>query len=284
MGHGARTSRMGRSSLSRGNGLGGKVALVTGGGSGIGRAVVEALVGEGAKVGVLDVSPEKVEELSRLGPDVKAVRGNAASLEDNERALSETVGAFGGLDILVCCVGLWDNQAKMKRLPKEKIEAAFEEIFAVNVKSYVLATKVCMDTLVESGGNIVYTLSNSAFYPDGGGPLYMASKFAVRGLLVEMAYELAPKVRVNGVAPGGTATTIRGLESLDQTEPVLDSAKMKDALKSINPLQLAFDPEDHVGAYLYLANDALSRGVTGSVINSDGGLGSRGFSKVAGLL
>lgn len=263
--------------------MSGKVALVTGGGSGIGRAVVEALVGEGAKVGVLDVSPEKIEETSGLGGNVVAVRGDATSLEDNERALSETVGAFGKLDILVCCVGLWDNQAKMKRLPKEKIEAAFEEIFAVNVKSYVLATKVCMDALIESEGNIVYTLSNSAFYPDGGGPLYMASKFAVRGLLVEMAYELAPKVRVNGVAPGGTATTIGGLASLDQ-EPMLDSEKMKEGLKSINPLQLAFDAEDHVGAYLYLANDALSRGVTGSVINSDGGLGSRGFSKVAGLL
>lgn len=270
--------------MSRGDGLSGKVALVTGGGSGIGRAVVEALLEEGAKVGVLDLSPEKVEELGGLGDDVRAVRGDAASLEGNEAAFAETVGAFGRLDSLICCVGLWDNQAKMKRLPKEKIDAAFEEIFAVNVKSYVLATKVCMDALIESGGNIVYTLSNSAFYPDGGGPLYMASKFAVRGLLVEMAYELAPKVRVNGVAPGGTATTIRGLKSLDQTEPLLDSDKMKEALKSINPLQLAFDAGDHVGAYLYLADDSLSRGVTGSIINSDGGLGSRGFSKIAGLL
>ncbi|MCA1731928.1 MAG: SDR family oxidoreductase, partial [Actinobacteria bacterium] len=160
----------------------------------------------------------------------------------------------------------------------------FQEIFATNVESYVLATKVCADALIESEGCIVYTLSNSAFYPDGGGPLYMASKFAVRGLLVEMAYELAPKVRVNGVAPGGTATEIRGLKSLDQEEPMLASPKMREALKSINPLQMEFDPEDHVGAYLYLANKELSKGVTGVIINSDGGLGSRGLSKVAGLL
>lgn len=263
--------------------LDGKVALVTGGGSGIGRAVVEAFADEGAKVGVLDISPEKVEELNGLGKNVVAVRGDATSLEDNEAAFGETVESFGGLDVLVCCVGLWDNQAKMKRLPKEKVDAAFEEIFAVNVKSYVLATKVCLDALIESEGNIVYTLSNSAFYPDGGGPLYMASKFAVRGLLVEMAYELAPKVRVNGVAPGGTATTIGGLKSLEQ-EPMLDSDKMREGLKSINPLQLDFGAEDHVGAYLYLADGSLSRGVTGVIINSDGGLGSRGFSKIAGLL
>jgi NAD(P)-dependent dehydrogenase (short-subunit alcohol dehydrogenase family) len=265
-------------------GLNDKVALVTGGGSGIGRAVVEGMVGEGAKVGVLEISPEKTEELEALGSNVKAVQGDATSLEDNEKTLSETVEAFNRLDALICCVGLWDNQAKMRRIPKEKLHDAFWEIFAVNVESYVLATKVCTEALIETGGCIIYTLSNSSFYPDGGGPLYMASKFAVRGLLVEMAYELAPKVRVNGVAPGGTATEIRGLKSLDQEEPMLASPKMREGLKSINPLQIEIETKDHVGAYLYLANEELSRSVTGVVINSDGGIGARGLTKVAGLL
>lgn len=67
--------------------------------------MVEALVGEGMKVGVLEVSPEKVEELEGLGFEVKAIQGDATGLEDNERALSETVDAFGRLDALVCWSG-----------------------------------------------------------------------------------------------------------------------------------------------------------------------------------
>jgi len=269
--------------LNSSEGLGGKVALVTGGGSGIGRATVEAFVGSDMKVCVLERSEEKAAELDGLGDSVLAVQGDATSLEDNERALSSAVEEFGRLDTLVCCVGLWDNLVKLRKLPKEKLHAAFEEIFSTNVESYLIATKVCLDALVENEGSIVYTLSNSAFYSDGGGPLYMASKFAVRGLLTQMAYELAPKVRVNGVAPGGTATGIAGLSSLEQ-EPLLGSEKMQEGLKSINPLQHEFTPEDHVGAYLYLADPKLSGGVTGVIINSDGGLGVRGFAKPGGMV
>jgi NAD(P)-dependent dehydrogenase (short-subunit alcohol dehydrogenase family) len=87
--------------------------------------VIEALVGEGARVDVLELSPEKVEGLEALDNGVKAVRGDAISLEDNEKAFSETVAAFGQLDALVCCARLWDNQAKLKRLSKEKIGEAF---------------------------------------------------------------------------------------------------------------------------------------------------------------
>lgn len=269
--------------MNRADGLEGKVAFVTGGGSGIGRAAVESFVESGMKVCVLERSPEKADELDALGGSVRAVAGDATSLEDNEAALSAALEAFGRVDTLVCCVGLWDNLTKLRRIPKEKLHEAFNEIFAANVESYVLATKVCQDQLIENEGSIIYTLSNSAFYSDGGGPLYMASKFAVRGLLTQMAYELAPKVRVNGVAPGGTATGIAGLSSLDQ-EPLLTSPKMQEGLKSINPLQHDFTAEDHVGAYLYLADDTMSGGVTGVIINSDGGLGVRGFSKPGGLV
>ena len=264
-------------------GISGKSVLLTGGGSGIGRAVVEALAGAGARVCVLELSEEKAEELGGLGENVTAEQGDATSLADNRRTFERAIGEFGRLDSLVCCVGLWDNLTKLRRIPEEKLHEAFAEIFATNVESYMIATKVAADALIESEGSIVYTLSNSAFYSDGGGPLYVASKFAVRGLLTEMAYELAPKVRVNGVAPGGTSTQIGGLKTLEQ-EPMLADGSMNEGLKSINPLQHEFTAEDHAGAYLYLINDHLSRGVTGVTINSDGGLGVRGFSKPGGLV
>ena len=100
---------------------------------------------------------------------------------------------------------------------------------------------------------------------------------------MQEAYEFAPKVRVNDLAPGGTSIPIGGIESLEH-RPMLATQEMGEQLRSINPLQPDFDAEAHVGAYLYLAGENLSRGVTGGIIDPDGGLGSRGFSRFAGLL
>lgn len=262
-----------------------KVTLVIGGGSGIGRAVVETFVQEGAKAGVLEISPEKVADLRKLGPPVKAIQGDATLLEDNERAVEETVAAFGDLDVLVLCVGVWDYFADLPGFPKDKLGAAFDELFSINVKSHLLSTKAALPELLKTEGSIVFTLSNSAFYSAGGGPLYVASKFAVRGLVTELAYELAPKIRVNGVAPGGTVTNLAGLRTLGQENlRMSDLTGVEERISSSNPLQVANKPEDHAWAYVYLASKERTRSVTGTIIHSDGGLGVRGSKKVAGLL
>jgi 2,3-dihydroxy-2,3-dihydrophenylpropionate dehydrogenase len=262
-----------------------KVALVTGGGSGIGRAVVDAYRQAGAHVVVLEIHPDKVAALAQdLGGSGVAVQGDATRLEDNRRAVNEATGRFGRLDVLTCCVGVWDFMAALQAIPDDRFDDAFNEIFAINVKSCFASTKAAAPALIASEGAIVYTLSNSAFYPDGGGPLYIASKHAVRGLVTQMAFELAPKVRVNGVAPGGTLTTLGGLRSLDQGGRLSDIPGIEDLMRHGNPLQKVFRPEDHAGAYLYLASSELSSGVTGVIINSDGGLGVRGIGRLAGLL
>jgi NAD(P)-dependent dehydrogenase (short-subunit alcohol dehydrogenase family) len=255
-----------------------KVALAVGGGSGIGRGVVEEFVREGASVGVLELNPDKCAELDELGSKVVAIQGDATSLEDNKRAVRETVNAFGRLDTLMTFVGIFDFYTPLSELPEDKLEAAFEETFETNVGSYLLSTKAALPALSNAGsGSIVFTVSTSGFYPGRGGVLYVASKFAVRGLVVQLAHELAPNVRVNGVAPGGTlGTDLRGLKSIDLGERSLRDAPDREVeLKNRTPLRLAMRPEDHAGAYVFLASDR-SRGTTGVIVNSDGGIGVRG--------
>lgn len=266
--------------------LDGRVALVIGGGSGIGRAVVDRYVQEGAKVGVLEISGDKARELRASYPDdsVIVTEGDATSLADNERAVTAVVSKFGALTTLVCVVGVFDYFAEIPQLPKEKISEAFDQIFSVNVKSILLAVKASLSQLIENRGDIVLTISNAGFYPGGGGPLYVASKFAVRGLVTELAYELAPHVRVNGVAPGGTITELSGVPALsNEGQQLRDVPDIERLIQGINPLGIVAQPVDHSWCYAFLASRERGPAITGTIINSDGGMGVRGMTRMAGL-
>ncbi|MFB6297638.1 MAG: SDR family NAD(P)-dependent oxidoreductase, partial [Salinirussus sp.] len=187
--------------------LDGKTALVTGGGSGIGRAVVERYVEEGATVGVLEIVEDRVAELNREFPDaVHAVRGDASSYADNRRAVEETAERFGGLDVFVGNAGVFDDAVHLADLDPEEIEAGFEELYRVNVLGYLLGAKAALPELVAAEGSMIFTASYSSFYPATGGVLYTPAKHAVAGIVRQLAYELAPKIRVNGVAPGYSPT------------------------------------------------------------------------------
>lgn len=258
--------------------LDGKVALVVGGGAGIGRAVVDAFVAEGARVGVLELDPDRASLLRVHGNQVCAVVGDATSWEDNLRAVRMTVEAFGGLDVLATFVGVFDFYTPLANIPGERLQEACREVFSVNVGSYLLSTKAALPELRRRPtSSVVFTVSTSGFYPGRGGVLYVASKFAVRGLVVQLAHELAPRVRVNGVAPGGTVgTSMRGLQSLGLGDRALGELPgREEELRARTPLQVALRPEDHAAAYVYLASDR-ARGVTGTILHSDGGIGVRG--------
>ena len=253
-----------------------KVALLIGGGSGIGRAVVDAFLAEGASLCVLDHSESKCAELRTAGGSLVVVQGDATSAADNQRAVDTAVERFGRLDTLATFVGIFDNYTHLADIPPERFEAAFAETFDVNVKSVMLAAKAATPHLRRSKGSIVITASSSSFYPGRGGSLYVSSKFALRGLVVQLAHELAPDVRVNAVAPGGTVgTDLRGLRTLGQFDQRLDDRPGREqALRTRTPLAVALRSEDHTGAYVYLASDRSS-GVTGEIVRSDGGLGVR---------
>lgn len=266
--------------------LDGSVALVTGGGSGIGRGVVETFIAEGARVGVLERSVEKVGRLRQVhGGSVVVMEGDATYLEDNQHAVAETVRTFGRLDTLVCCVGIFDQYAALVDVPDTRLSAAFTEIFNVNVKSYVLSAKAAVAELRRARGSMIFTLSSAGFYADGAGFLYGATKWAARGLVVHLAHELAPEVRVNGVAPGGTGgTQLAGLTSLGQHVSADQAPGRDERVRASLPLQVLPLPEDHAWAYVYLASRDKARVLTGTVINTDGGRGVAGVSRLAGLL
>jgi NAD(P)-dependent dehydrogenase (short-subunit alcohol dehydrogenase family) len=195
-------------------------------------------------------------------------------MADARAAVRNATEAFGGLDILVNCVGIFDFYRGLADIPEDQLDAAFDEMFAVNVKSQLVTMRAALPELRKAHGNVVLTVSTSGFYPGRGGILYVASKFAVRGCVIALAHELAPDVRVNGVAPGGTlGTELTGPRSMGLSGQVLGAtADREEDLRRRTPLQVALSGEDHAGSYVFLASDR-ARGITGTVVHSDGGVG-----------
>jgi NAD(P)-dependent dehydrogenase (short-subunit alcohol dehydrogenase family) len=253
--------------------LDGQVALVTGGGSGIGRAIVARFIAEGARVGVLDRVPARAEELrGEFGGAVVAVTGDVSQLPDNKRAVAETVRALGRLDVLVGNAGVFDGFVSLADFPEETLSAACDELFGVNVKGCILGAKAGLPELMKTGGSMVFTASVAGSNSGGGGPLYTASKHAVVGLIRQLAAELGPHIRVNGVAPGGTMTDLRGLSVLRQEgHSHFANPNSEERLRGGNPLQLALAPGDLAGAYVFLSSRENARGITGTILTVDAG-------------
>lgn len=254
--------------------LDGRRALVVGAGSGIGRAVVDAFLDEGARVAALEKDEAKGRALAAEQPGVPVVVGDATTRDANDDAVRHAGESFGGLDILVNCVGIFDFYRGLGDVDPDDLDGAFEEMFATNVKSQLHSVRAALPLLRAAHGSVVLTESTSAYYPGRGGVLYVGSKFAVRGIVTALAHELAPDVRVNGVAPGGTMhTDLRGLSSLGLDERRLDDTPGREAeLAGRVPLHVALTGTDHAYSYVFLASER-ARGVTGGVIHSDGGIG-----------
>jgi 2,3-dihydroxy-2,3-dihydrophenylpropionate dehydrogenase len=255
-----------------------EVALITGGGSGLGLALVERFIEEGAYVAVLQRSASKVRALKeRYGEKIVVVEGDVAKYQDNLRAVTETVKRFGKLDCFIGNAGIWDHYADILNTSGEQLDKAFDEIMGINTKAFILGAKAALEELMKSEGSIIFTLSNSALYSAGGGPVYTASKHAGVGIMKELAYELAPKIRVNAVAPSGMNVNIKGAASLGQENLGLLDARDPEKLARGMPLNFLPEPEDMTGAYVLLASRQNNRPLSGVLINADCGLGIRGL-------
>src|SRR6266536_1332325 len=243
----------------------GKVALVTGAGSrrGIGRATALALVEEGAKVAITDITPEGVQqvvsELNSIGQsigEVADVRDKAAMVQ----VVKKTTEAFGGLDILVNIAGL-----TRPTLFLDISEEEYDLVLDVNLKGTFLTTQAAVPALLEHGGVIVSLSSVSGQRGGGvfGSSHYSASKAGIMGLTKALARELSPRgIRVNCVAPSMIDTDITG-------GPL--SEERKAALASGTLLGRIGTAEDVVKCILFLASDE-SAYLTGVTLDVNGGM------------
>jgi NAD(P)-dependent dehydrogenase (short-subunit alcohol dehydrogenase family) len=259
--------------------LEGDVALITGAGSGLGRALVDRFVAEGARVIAVDRAEDRVAEVeSAHGDSVAGVVADVTSAADNERAVAHGLDRYGRLDVFVGNAGMFDFGAGFVDTPIDSLEQGFDELFALNVKGYLLGAKAAIAALLESRGSVLLTASMSSWHAGVGGVVYTASKHAVVGLVRQLAHELAPTVRVNGVAPGFMRTDIRGPKSLglgDVTPPPLPD--LEQIAAATTPLAFLPRPEDYTGHFVQLASRANAAATTGAVIECDGGLAVRGI-------
>lgn len=264
--------------------LDGDVAIVTGAGSGLGRALVDRFVVEGARVVAFDRSSERIARVEGAHAGrVAGVVGDVTVPADNETAVAQALSTFGRLDTFIGNAGLFDYGARVLDTPIEALARGFDELFAVNVKGYLLGVKAAAEALAESSGSVVLTASLSARNAGVGGAVYTASKHAVVGLVEQLALELAPSTRVNGVAPGFMRTDIRGPNALGQGNTTPASLPDLDELaRLVLPLRSLPEPADYTGHYVQLASRANAAATTGVVVHCDGGFAVRGMAPPAG--
>lgn len=253
-----------------------QIAVIVGAGGGIGRAVVTRYLREGASVLAVDRESGRLESLKKdLAHDrLHTLTADATTWDASEKMVHEAVRLFGRLDVLVSCVGIYDHAVRLVDIPGAKLAAAFDECFRGNVGSLLLNIRAAIPQLAVRKGRVVVTGSFASYRTSGGGVLYTASKHAVLGLVSQLAFELAPKIRVNGVAPGIAQTVMSGLDALGQTprDSILPGTEKQ------LPLE-AMPATDAYGAiYALLGSASDSSAMTGSMVVADSGLLVRGLA------
>lgn len=244
---------------------------MTGAASGIGRAVVDRYRREDAKVVAVVRDDGDAAALRADGCEV--VVGDVGDYATAAGAVARARDVFGGLDAYVANAGIWDFHKRIEKQTPDQLTAAFDEIFRVNLLGVLFGARAAIGALRETRGCVIATGSSASFRAGGGGALYTSSKFALRGLVMQLATEFAPDVRVNGVAPGATATGLAGASALGQATRRLDAdAARMDAMRDHIPMARVAQPEDHTGLYVLLASRTDSAYVTGAMFLSDGGL------------
>ena len=255
--------------------FGGRVAIVTGGSQGIGRAVADRLARDGAKVAVValheETVAEAVRELRDGGAEVAGIVADVSDEADTRRYVAETVGTFGRVDILVNNAGTIEIAA----LADTSVEM-WDRVFAVNTRGVFLGCREVARQMIDqaTGGRIVNVASGAGRQGGASISAYSASKFAVIGLTQSIAVELASHgITVNACCPGHVTTT-RMWDHIDTEFARISGTAPGEAKSSavkIVPLERPGRPEEIASVVAFLASDEASY-ISGESVVVDGGL------------
>jgi NAD(P)-dependent dehydrogenase (short-subunit alcohol dehydrogenase family) len=257
--------------------LEGRVAIVTGGGSGNGLAIAAACAREGATVAIGEFSQERGESaaasISQAG-EALFIRTDVRRWEDIDRLVTDTVSRFGRLDVMVNNAGVLDGYATCLEASVE----LFDEVQSINLRGMFFGCKRALEVMVPAGyGKIVNVASVAGLVAGAGGLAYTVSKHAAVGLTRQIAYEYGPMgIRANAICPGPIATSLR------QTSPEVLGSLAPDTmnrgvgtlpperLREVVPLGVRGAPEDVAAVAVFLAS-AESDYVNGHMLVVDGG-------------
>lgn len=256
-----------------GQDLSGKVAVVTGGASGIGRATVELFVSEGARVVIADVNDERGEELAQaLGDGALYKRTDVSSADDLQTLVDFAVERFGGLDIMFNNAGI--SGAQHPRFLDDDL-ADFQKVIGINLYGVMAGCRVAGRYMSKQGGGVI--LNNASIAGVLPGPAlmtYRATKAAVIQFSKSIAIDLAEyNIRVNCLAPGHIRTPLTAFSMPGMTEEQVEQVKqaVSPAMDSNQPLKRHGRPEDVAEAALYLCSNRAAQ-VTGVLLPVDGGI------------
>jgi 3-oxoacyl-[acyl-carrier protein] reductase len=248
--------------------LAGRVAIVTGAGSGIGAASAQALAAEGARVLAVDLDEatarDTVRRIEKAGGQAQSLRADVARAADNQAAVERALAAWGRLDVFFANAGVPQRPADVENVD----EAVFDQIMAVNVKGVWLGAKYALPVMKrQRRGVFLITASTAAIRPRPGVQAYAASKGAVVTLAKSLALEAAPHgVRVVAIAPVATETpmlpTFMGKTTVDDEGRARYVATV--------PLGRLNTPEDLARTAVFLASDDAAM-ITGTCVEVDGG-------------
>ena len=245
-------------------GLKGKVALITGGGAGIGRSIAENFVALGMKVAIIEIDPKRVEAVqAALGPDALVMTGDADDVAGVTAAMTAIEAKFGRLDVVVNNVG---DFLMVRQGFGDTTEAQWDALYRVNLRNMFVVTRASIPLLRKSGSGSVINISTiEAFRGIPKHTVYATFKAAITGFTQSLAVELGPEnIRVNAIAPETTNS-----EQVKATVRV--PPENKDHIRRWFPIGRFGEPQDSAGAAVFLASDVLSGWVSGTTIHVDGG-------------